>query len=163
MEAQSEGEDSQLPRWSQDSSQSSASSATTTIPSTPSAPPVTTGSQQTHLKDEFEELAAFLADEKAPKKVRSAFRRIYDAFQERVEKQATTDAIHTLQEAVRKLAAKIVEKLVGTNETGLLGSSYAAAVQRGAAVAAQSCMQGYTEPVKPVPAQHKRGIIVSRA
>jgi hypothetical protein len=118
MVAQSEGEDSQSPRWRQDSSQSNASSATTTIPSTPSAPPATTGSQQTHLKDEFEELAAYLADVKAPKKVGSAFRRIHDAFLESVEKQATMDALHTLQEAVRKLAAKIEEKPVGTNTTG---------------------------------------------
>jgi hypothetical protein len=41
-----------------------------------------------------------------------------------------TDAIHTLQEAVRKLAAKIEEKSVGTNAVGLSGSLYAAAVQQ---------------------------------
>jgi hypothetical protein len=39
----------------------------------PKGPLATTGSQQTHLKDEFEELAAYLVDEKAPKKVHSAF------------------------------------------------------------------------------------------
>jgi hypothetical protein len=44
------------------------------------------------------------------------------------------------------------------------GTSYATAAQRGAAAAAgaQSRMQSRTEPWKPVPARHKREIIVSK-
>lgn len=36
------------------------------------------------MKDEFNELVAYLAKEKAPKGVRNAFKRIYDACRERV-------------------------------------------------------------------------------
>jgi hypothetical protein len=121
-------------------------------------PPKTIGCQQTTLEDEFEELAAYLAKEKAPKAVRNAFKWIYDAYAKRVDKQATSDAIRTLQEAVQKLTAKIEAKPVGPNATGLSGSSYAAAAQRGAATAPQS----HTEPSKLVLACHKCEITVSR-
>ena len=45
--------------------------------------------------------------------------------------------------------------------TGLQGSMYTAAAQRGATSGAQS-RTGHVEPVKPVPARHKREIIVTR-
>jgi hypothetical protein len=41
------------------------------------------------LKEEFGELAAYLAKEKAPKAVRNAFKRIHDAYAKRADKQAT--------------------------------------------------------------------------
>jgi polyhydroxyalkanoate synthesis regulator phasin len=155
MDSQSGGGGGLSPGSSQSSVGSSASSATTTIPSTPST---TTGCQQTHLKDEFEELAAYLAREKAPKRVRNALKRIHDAYEERAQKQTTTDAIQSLQEAIRKLKAQIEAKPTGIDATKPQGTSYAAAAQRGAAVAAQ----GNAEPTKPVPARHKREIIVSK-
>jgi hypothetical protein len=74
-----------------------ATGATTTIPATP---PETTGCQQATLKEEFEKLAAYLAKEKAPKAVHNAFQRIHDAYAERADKQATTDAIRTVRPAI---------------------------------------------------------------
>ena len=95
---------------------------------------------------------------KAPKALGEALQRIYDAFNENALKQTTTDAIHTLQEAVKKLTVQIEAKATRTYALGPLGSSYAAAAQRGAA-GVQSCIH---EPAKLVPARHKREIIATR-
>jgi hypothetical protein len=62
-------------------SKSNTTSATTTTPSTMSE---TLGCQQATLEDEFIELVAYLAKEKPPKGVRYAFKRIYDAYTERI-------------------------------------------------------------------------------
>jgi hypothetical protein len=98
-----------------DGSRSDATNATTTT--IPATQPETTGCQQATLKDEFNELAAYLAKEKAPKAIHIAFKRIRDAYTECVDKQTTTDAIRTLQEAVQQLTAKIEAKPAGPNET----------------------------------------------
>jgi hypothetical protein len=45
------------------------------------------------LKDEFSELTAYLAREKALKGVCSALKQIYNAYVKRVQKQTITDAI----------------------------------------------------------------------
>jgi hypothetical protein len=158
MDAQSEGGGSPSPRCSQSSVQSSASATTL---GTPSTSPATTGCQQTQLNEDFNQLAAYLAKEKAPKGLHNALQRIRDAC-ERVAKQSTTDAIHSLQEAVQKLTVQIEAKPTGLHATGPLGTSYAAAAQRGATVELQSRTQSRIEPTKPVPVRHKREIIVTR-
>jgi hypothetical protein len=89
--------------------------------------------QQTNLNAEFEQFAAYLVDRMAPKALREALQRIQDAFEENASKQTTTDAIHTLQEAVMKLTVQIEAKTTGTHASGPLGTSYAAAAQCGAA------------------------------
>jgi hypothetical protein len=99
MDAQSEGGGSPSLRCSQSSIQSSASATTPSTPSTPSTSPATTGCQQTQLNEDLNQLAAYLAKEKAPKGLHNALQQIRDAC-ERVAKQSTTDAIHSLQEAV---------------------------------------------------------------
>jgi hypothetical protein len=63
---------------------------------------------------------------------------------------------------VKKLTVQIEAKTTGTHASGPLGTSYAAAAQRGAAGAAQSRTQSYAEPTKPVPARHMREIIATR-
>ena len=169
MDFQGEGGDDSPPDspWSSSSSSSSgsgrsdASDATTATQSTLLE---TTGCQQTTLNSEFNQLAVYLAKEKAPERLRNALKRIRDAFTERIEKQTTTDAIQSLHEAVRKLTVQIEAKPPGTDAARSQGTSYAAAAQRGAAVAgaAQSRTQSHTEPLKPVPARHKREIIASK-
>jgi hypothetical protein len=47
--------------------------------------------QQTNPNAEFEQLAAYLVDKKAPKALREALQRIQDAFEENASKQTTTD------------------------------------------------------------------------
>jgi hypothetical protein len=89
MDAQSEGGGSLSPGCSQSSVQSSASATT---PSTPSTSLATTGCQQTQLNEDFNQLAAYLAKEKALKGLHNALKWICDAC-ERVTKQSTTDVI----------------------------------------------------------------------
>jgi hypothetical protein len=124
----------------------------------------TTECRQKQLNNEFNQLAAYLAKEKALEGLHKALERIHDAYK-RATVQATTDAIHSLQEAVQKLTDQIEAKPTGINASGT-GTSYAAAAQRGAAAAAaagaQSRTQSRNEPWKPVPARHKREIIVSK-
>jgi hypothetical protein len=161
MDSDSEGS-SGAPPWSPDSSESgdSGNRNATTPPCSASYEP--NRCQQTNLNAEFEQLAAYLVDRKAPKALCKALQRIQDAFEENASKQTTTDAIYTLQEAVKKLTVQIEAKPTGTHASGPLGTSYAAAAQRGAAGAAQSRTQSYAEPTKPVPARHKREIIATR-
>ena len=116
---------------SSDSGGSGSSDASTPPPSTLYEP---IGSQQTHLNEDFEQLAAYLVKEKAPKGLHNALERIRDAYERRVEPTKTSTAIHTLQEAVQKLASKIETntKEQDTQGSRLGGLSYAAAARRGA-------------------------------
>jgi hypothetical protein len=146
MDSQSEGGGGSSPGSprSSSSSSSSRSDATGATTATQSTLLETTGCQQTKLNSEFNQLATYLAEEKAPKGLHDALKRICDAFK-RVTTQAATDAIHSLQEAVQKLKIQIEAKPTGINALGPLGTSYAADAQQGAAGAAQSRMQGQTE------------------
>ena len=113
--------------WSSSSS-SSGSDASDATTATQSTLLETTGCQQTTLNSEFNQLAAYLAKEKAPEGLRKALRRIRDALTER-EKKTTTDAIQSLQEAIRKLTAQIEAKPTRTDASRPQGTSYAAAAQ----------------------------------
>jgi cell division septation protein DedD len=99
MDSDSEGAGGSPPSspWSsdggRDGGRSDATSTTTAILATP---PETIGCQQATLKDEFNQLAAYLAEEKALKAVRNAFKQTYDAYTERVDNQATKDSFHLL-------------------------------------------------------------------
>jgi hypothetical protein len=105
----------------------------------------TTECRQKQLNNEFNQPAAYLAKEKALKGLYKALGRIYNVYK-RATAQATTDTIHSLQEAVQKLTDQIEAKPTRINASGL-GTSYTAAAQWGAAAAAaaaaagvQSCM-----------------------
>jgi hypothetical protein len=93
------------------------------------------------LNSEFNQLAAYLAKEKAPKGFYDALERIRDAYG-RATTQATTVAIYSLQQAVQKLIVQIEAKVTGINATGPR-TSYAAAQQGAAAGGAQSRIQNY--------------------
>jgi hypothetical protein len=130
------------------------SSGRTTPPSP--APNEPTGSQQTCSNDDIELLAAYLVKEKAPKGLHDALERIRDAFERRVEPTETSKAIHTLQEAVQKLATKIETntKEQNTQELGSGRYSYTAVARRGAPVYTEQSHteQSHIEPEKAVPA-----------
>ena len=157
MDSNSEGS-SGAPPWSPQSSDigdgGDGSNATTPPHPTPHEP---NSCQQIDLNAEFEQLAAYLVDKKAPETLQTALQRIQDAYTD-ASKQTTTNAIHTLQRAVQKLTAQFEAQNNKTHASGPLGTSYAAAAQRGAAGTAQSRI----EPIKPVPARHKREIITTR-
>jgi hypothetical protein len=93
------------------------------------------------LNSEFNQLAAYLAKEKAPKGLHDALERIRDAYG-RTTTQATTVAIYSLQQAVQKLTVQIEAKVTGINATGPR-TSYAAAQRGAAAGGAQSRIQNY--------------------
>lgn len=133
------------------------SNATTPPHPTPHEP---NSCQQTNLNTEFEQIAAYLVDKKAPASLQVALQRIQDAYAD-ASKQTTTEAIHTLQKAVQKLATQFEAQNNKTHASGSLGASYAAAAQRGAAGAAGAA-QSRIEPTKPVLARHKREIIITR-
>ena len=105
MDSDSEGS-SGAPPWSPQSSDSGnggdGSNATTPPQPTPQEP---NSCQQIELNTEFEQLAAYLVDKKAPETLQSALQRIQDAYIN-ASKQTTTNAIHTLQKAVQKLTAQ---------------------------------------------------------
>jgi hypothetical protein len=103
----------------------------------------TTECWQKQLNNEFNQLAAYLAKEKALEGLYKALGRIYDAYK-RATAQATTDAIHSLQEAVQKLTDQIEAKPIGINALGT-GTLYAAAAQWGAAAAAAAGAQSRTQ------------------
>ena len=156
MDSDSEGS-SGAPPWSPRSSGSSDGSSDSNATAPPRSTPYEPNScQQIDLNTEFEQLAAYLVDKKAPETLQTALQRIHNAYTV-ASKQTTTNAIHTLQRAVQKLSAQFEAQNNRTHASGPLGASYAAAAQRGAAGTAQ----GYIEPIKPVPAQHKREIIIT--
>jgi hypothetical protein len=126
MDSESEGEGG----WPPESPRSSSSSsdATGATAATQSILPETTGCQQTKLSSEFKQLAAYLAKEKAPKELGGALERIRDAYK-RATTPATTDVIHSLQEAVQKLTAQIEARATRINELGL-ETLYAVAAQQ---------------------------------
>ena len=70
-----------------------SSDASTPPPSTLYEP---IGSQQTHLNEDFEQLATYLVKEKAPKGLYNALKRIYNAYKRYIEPTKTSIAIHTL-------------------------------------------------------------------
>jgi hypothetical protein len=102
-----------------------------------------------------------LAREEAPKTVCDALERVRKAVEKRDSENSTADALKVLQEAVQKLAGRIDAQTTGTHASGLAGVSYVAAARRGA-VGAPVQGQGPIEPAKPVPARHKREIIIAR-
>src|SRR5277367_1837312 len=75
-------------------------------------------------KGGFIQLAAYLANKKALEGLRNSLQRIHDAYYKLVEKQTTTDAIWTLQEAVQKLTKRVEAKPARTHAIGPLGTSY---------------------------------------
>jgi hypothetical protein len=110
MNSESEGEGGPLlsSPWKSDESDSSGKSDATGATATTTIPSQTTRCQQVILNDGFNQLAAYLAKEKASKRVRNA----------------------TLQEAVQKLTARIETAPIRLNAAGSLGTSYAASAQR---------------------------------
>jgi hypothetical protein len=89
------------------------------------------------LRTEFDIIKAYLAKEKTPESVRNALERVREATAKRNSEQSTTDVLHVLQEAIRKLTGRVNAQATETNATGPSGTSYAAAAWRGAG--AQSC------------------------
>jgi hypothetical protein len=106
---------------------------------------LTERSPQNLLKAEFELLATYLAN------AWTALERIYDTVKffaepQKDQQQTTANAIRTLHEAVQQLASKV-------DSSTRAPLSYAAVAGRGSIAATA---------VKPVPARHKREIIVAR-
>ena len=161
MDSDSEGS-SGAPLWSPDSSESSNGGNYNTTTPLCSALYKPNRCQQTNLNAKFKQLAAYLVDRKAPKALCKALQRIQDAFEENASKQTTTDAIYTLQEAVKKLTVQIEAKPTRTHALGPLGTLYVVAAQRRVAGVAQSYTQSYAKPTKPILAQYKREIIATR-
>jgi hypothetical protein len=124
MDSESEGEGG----WPPESPRSSSSDATSATAATQSILPETTGCQQTKISSEFKQLAAYVVKEKAPKEIGGTLERIPDAYK-RATTPATTDMIHSLQEAVQKLTAQIEAKATRINELGL-ETLYAVAAQQ---------------------------------
>src|SRR5271165_2042651 len=157
MDAQSEGTGSSLSDSIWSGGGSDASSTPVIIPGTQ---PVTNSSQQKQLRTDIKTIDTYLACEEAPKTVRVALERVRKAFERDLE-NSTADAIKVLQEAVQKLTGRIDAQTAGTHASGPAGASYAAAARRGA-VGTPAQSRGPIEPTKPVPARHKREIIVAR-
>lgn len=115
-----------LPLWSNsDGGDSSNGGNNVTTPLHPT-PHELNSCQQTDLNTEFEQLTAYLVDKKAPEMLQVALQRIQDAYTD-ASKQTTTEAIHTLQRAVRKLAAQFEAQNNKGHASGPLGTLYAAA------------------------------------
>jgi hypothetical protein len=162
MEAQSVGTGSSLSDGLRSSrgggDESDASSAPVIIPSTQ---PITISSQQKQLRTDIKTIDTYLAREEAPKFVRDALERVRKTVEIRDPANSTADALKVLHEAVQKLAGRIDAQTAEAHALGPAGVSYAAAARRGAVGAPAPC-QSPAEPTKPVPARHKREIIVAR-
>jgi hypothetical protein len=160
VDSWSEGEGGSPPDSPQSSNGAGGSQDASSASTACSAPREDTDRQQNTLKADIDELAGYLAAEKAPKRPRRAIERIRDAHTRRAQEQTTTDTIQILQKAVKKLATQVEAIPSGIRALGLAGTSYVAANQRGAANRPQSCMQSRNnppfEPTKLVLARHKR-------
>src|SRR6266487_3594638 len=112
---------------------------------------------------DLELITAYLAKEKAPSLVQAAFARVSNVCTQRVvraNQDSTEQAIRQLQAVVQKLADK-VDKAPNRLAGPSLGS-YAEAAKLGlpTQTRAQSLNTTHVTPQKPVPARHKREIIV---
>jgi hypothetical protein len=145
-------------RWSSIESDEPAS-----VTSSPTSSHEPIECSQTQLNADIELIATYIARKKAPSKYAAAIDRIRDAYTSSVKQANTELAIRQLHEAVQNLSKK-VEK--ASNEAPITApTSYAAAAASHSASAVQTRAQqslNAVAPQKPVPARHKREIILVR-
>ena len=118
------------------------------------------------IQADLELIATYLVKEKAPGSVQAALGRVRDAYKQRVvraNQDSTEQAIRQLKAVVQELATKVEN--TPNRPTRLGPSSYAEAARLGLPTqtrAQQSLNATHVTPQKPVPARHKREIIVVR-
>jgi hypothetical protein len=147
-------------RWSSVESDSATEPVGASTP-TSSYEPIE--SSQTQIHADIELIATYLAKRNASTKLVGAIDRIRDAYTTRVKQTNTEQAIRQLHETVQKLAEKVSKTSYEAPKPAL--GSYAAAASRGASATKQTRLQQSLNPVtsqKPVPARHKREIILVR-
>lgn len=125
-------------------------------PATQTTHSETTRSPQNLLKTKFVLLATYLANAWVPEEYRTALEQINDTVKifaepQKDQQQTIANAIRTLHEAVQQLASKV-------DSSTRAPLSYAAVAGRGSIAATTAAATA----VKPVPARHKREIIVAR-
>jgi hypothetical protein len=121
---------------------------------------------QDTVKADLELIATYLAKERAPSPVQAALSRVQNAYSRRVvraNENSTEQAIRQLQATVQQLVTKVGD--TSNRPTGPSPVSYAEAAKLGLPTQTrtqQSLNATHVIPQKPVPARHKREIIVVR-
>jgi hypothetical protein len=138
--------------------------ATTSASSSQNTTPEPTTCPQNDIQADIELITTYTVNMKAPQPIQAAINRIHDAYTRRVEQKNTELAIRQLHKVVQKLTHKVENTTPGTTQA-LAGRSYATVVGQGLPTqtrAQQSLNAVHVTPQKPVPARHKREIIVVR-
>lgn len=148
-------------RWSSIESDSATESVGASTPTSSYEP---FESSQTQIHTDIELIATYLAKRSASTKLVDAINHIRDAYTVRVKQTNTEQAIRQLHETVQKLAEKVSKTSYEAPKPAI--GSYAAAASRGASAQQTRLQQSLNQvnaPIqKPVPARHKREVILVR-